>query len=110
MKGATMSETPEERVSVHVMNQESLVKAITTASEGPALAMLIFTEHSYEIVSGAWSIQIGSDGVRTYWVSDLLVAVDDQDGVPIPMPNLTHLQTGGSVPVTNLTRNRLLAA
>lgn len=100
----------QSEVSIPAMSQEAMVDVIEKAQGGPALAVLVFTEQSYEIISGSWSLFIASDGTRTYWVSDRIVAMENTDGTVDPVPSLVHLQTGWTVSVAQLINERISAA
>lgn len=99
-----------DTVSIPTMLRSDMVKVIESGEGGPSLAMLVYTEQSYEIVSGTWSLFIDMSGTRTYWVGDRCVAIEGLDGVLEPVPSLVHLQVGTTVSAARLVNERLRAA
>ena len=98
------------KLTIPTMLREDMVRAVQSGHMGPSLAMLVYTEQSYEVISGPWGQFIDEAGYRSYWVGDRVVAVDDDEGVPMPVPSLVHLQVGTTLSVVRLMREQIRAA
>lgn len=97
-------------LTIPSMLREEMVLQVQRAHTGAALAMLVYTEQSYEVVSGPWTVFVDTTGSRTYWVADRVVAVDDEAGEPMPVPSLVHLHVNGTLDVGRLMREQIRAA
>lgn len=108
----TQEQQPQQRppAVVPIMDTDAMVDAIRRSAGGNAMAMLMYTEERFEIVSGGWSVLVEDDGVVSYWVGDRLVALMGMDGEPSLVPSLVSLRTNYSYPLETLTIEMLVEA
>lgn len=88
---------------VPLMDRGTMQQAVKSSASGTALALLVYTEDSFEIVSGNWNVHIEENGYISYWVADRLVALLGADGTPEVVPSLQSLQIGYQYPLNTLT-------
>lgn len=87
---------------IPAMDRDTLRSKIITSPGGPCVALLVYANDDFEIVSGLWSVLVAEDGLITYWVADRMIGIIGRNGEPEPVPNLRSLMVGYRYPLGSL--------